>query len=338
MTFRTSLPPRRPARAHSLFGRPPAARVSLAGQGAAALESEADSVAARAGDHGLDNDIAGTTPAEGSALKEPARSRLGGVVGFDLSQVRLHADARAEEVTGLADAEALTIGKHIYFGAGALRSGTVASERLLVHELAHVAQQSRTGVSVQPKLKLGGDKDKIARVMTLLNTGLELNKVKVSDTGEVSIKQELDGPPTPGEQALVGYLTTIINDTLETSVSVSASSRTLVGSYATGDIDVADLEVVGVGGLIHELVEQYQKQKSGKPFGSETTGAHGAGIDAESAVTGAIRGSQKMISSTKNPDGTLDAVVEIPFTYPDGKVKTMVLKIEKNNVKSKTWK
>jgi len=38
------------------------------------------------------------------------------------------------------------------------------------------------------------------------------------------------------------------------------------------------------------------------------------------------------VSATQHPDGTLDAVVEAPYTHPDGKVVTTTLSIVKNNV------
>lgn len=61
--------------------------------------------------------------------------------GFDFSRVRIHADARAaRSAQGLA-AQAYTAGRHIVFGAGRYRPESRAGEDLLVHELAHVAQQ-----------------------------------------------------------------------------------------------------------------------------------------------------------------------------------------------------
>jgi len=40
---------------------------------------------------------------------------------------------------------------------------------------------------------------------------------------------------------------------IELRMTVSAGSKTVGGSYATGDFDIADLEAYGVGGLIHAL-------------------------------------------------------------------------------------
>lgn len=87
-----------------------------------------------------------------------------------------------------------------------------------------------------------------------------------------------------------------------------------------------------------KIEEQYQKQVKGLAFGPETTGANGEAIKAELEVTGAKRGAQKVISSTANSDGTINAVVEIPFTSPDGSVRTMDMTISKNNIASVTWR
>lgn len=318
---------------------PQLARVAAQQEQDNAHEVDADAVAERAArPEGLTAAMAGAGGSGGQRLDDATRRHMGRFVETDLSQVRVHNDSRAHDLTRRTQAEAITVGRHIYFSSGTLRAGAMGSDRLLAHELAHVAQQSRTGVKAQAKLKLTGDAAKITRVITLINTNFSLFKASVSGTGEVTLTQPNSGPPTPEEAALARHLTTIIDDSTETVISVSSGSTTLVGSYATGDIDIADLETVGVGALVHELIEQFHKQKSATPFGSETSGAHGRGIDAESEVTGAKRGPQKMVSSTRNADGTIDATVEIPFTFPDGTVKTMELKIEHNNVKTKTWK
>lgn len=68
------------------------------------------------------------------------------------------------------------------------------------------------------------------------------------------------------------------------------------------------------------------------PGWARITGAHHEGIEAENAVNGTVRGPQKVVSATQHPDGTLDAVVEVPYTYPDGKVVITTLTIVKNDV------
>lgn len=275
----------------------------------------------------------------GQPLDLAARAFLEPHFGHDFSQVRVHTDTRAAASARAVNALAYTVGKDVVFGAGQYAPGTRAGRRLLAHELTHVAQQSHIGPALQAKLHITGKAGDVKRVETLLNSGLQQYRVSVDKSGNVSITQNfVEKPPNAQQKALADRLKTIINDPKDVIMTVSVGSKTLVGSYATGDIDIADLEAIGVHALIHEIEEQYQKQVRHLAIGSETTGAHGEGIKAESEIKGAKRGSQKVISMTQNPDGTMNAVVEIPFTYPGGKVKTQIMTIKKNNVVSVTWK
>ena len=265
--------------------------------------------------------------------------------GHDFSRVRLHSDARSAEMADALNAEAFTVGHNIYFGRGKLMPGTSESDRLLAHELTHVVQQSHTGPALQPKLKITGKAGDVSRAIALLNGGLgSFHSVSVDASGQVSLTPNLPAirhsatGASAQQQALANRLDSIIKDSKDVLITISAGTKTIVGSYVTGDVDIDDVEKLGVHALIHEIEEQYQKQAKGMGYGTETTGAHGEGIKVESEVFGAKRGAQKVISSTKNADATLDLVVEIPYTFPDGKVKTQELTIKSNNIDSVKWK
>jgi hypothetical protein len=277
-------------------------------------------------------------PTDGTNLSIGSRALLGDRLGPSLDRVRIHDDDGSHRLAAMIGARALTHGSDVYVGSGE-SSDSKHYRGLLAHELTHVAQQEAFGAAmVQPKLKLTGKTAEVERAIALLNGGLQSYRVSVSK-GEVKITQNfVELPPNAQQQALADRLTTIINDSKDTVISISSGSATLVGSYALGDIDIADVEMVGVSGLIHEIEEQYQKQVKGAAYGSETSGAHGEGIVAESEVAGAKRGAQHVISVTPNADGTVDLVVEIPYTYPGGKVVTKVLTVKKNNVVSFTDK
>ncbi|MEP7343053.1 MAG: DUF4157 domain-containing protein [Acidobacteriota bacterium] len=67
--------------------------------------------------------------------------------GHDFSKVRVHRDAATASLAGRLNAEAFTVGAHIFFNSGAYQPRSEAGRRLLAHELAHVVQQERGLVS-----------------------------------------------------------------------------------------------------------------------------------------------------------------------------------------------
>jgi outer membrane protein OmpA-like peptidoglycan-associated protein len=69
--------------------------------------------------------------------------------GIDSGAVRVHADSHAAALANGLGANAFTIGNDIYFGAGRYTPETPQGERLLAHELAHVAQQGGEPRAVQ---------------------------------------------------------------------------------------------------------------------------------------------------------------------------------------------
>jgi hypothetical protein len=62
--------------------------------------------------------------------------------GYDLSGVRVHADAAAAESAQDVHAKAYTLGRDIVFGAGRFAPETREGRQLLAHELTHVLQQT----------------------------------------------------------------------------------------------------------------------------------------------------------------------------------------------------
>jgi hypothetical protein len=73
--------------------------------------------------------------------------------GHDFSNVRIHTDDRAAESARLVKAQAYTVGRDIVFGTGH-NPETKGGEGLLAHELAHVEQQSRSGVKILQRMPL----------------------------------------------------------------------------------------------------------------------------------------------------------------------------------------
>jgi hypothetical protein len=78
----------------------------------------------------------------GRPLDAAVRARAELALGHDFSSVRVYAGAGAARSARAEGAVAYSIGNRLVFGDGAYAPGTPAGERLLVHELAHVVQQS----------------------------------------------------------------------------------------------------------------------------------------------------------------------------------------------------
>jgi hypothetical protein len=96
-------------------------------------------------------DVPGTVAQElrrrqggGEALPDEFAGRMGEHFGMDLSAVRVHADQGAGTLARSIDAAAFTHGNDIYFAPGAYQPGSPGGQRILAHELSHVAAQ-RTG-------------------------------------------------------------------------------------------------------------------------------------------------------------------------------------------------
>jgi hypothetical protein len=83
----------------------------------------------------------------GAPLPEGLRQRLEGALGRDLSHVRVHVGGAADRAARGVNALAFTVGRDLYFRADAWAPGTEEGDRVLLHELTHVAQDDDGRVS-----------------------------------------------------------------------------------------------------------------------------------------------------------------------------------------------
>ena len=91
---------------------------------------------------------------EGEALDHGVRRIMEQRLGFDLGEVRVHRDGEGAPATTALNARAFTVGRDITFAPGEFRPDTASGQRLLAHELTHVAQQTHVGTPfVQRQLK-----------------------------------------------------------------------------------------------------------------------------------------------------------------------------------------
>ena len=95
---------------------------------------------------GQSEDPAAEDPeSEGQRLAPATRDRLRHLVGPDVELARIHVDKRADDVARERSADAVTVGKDIYFRSGKFAPQSPAGLGLIAHELTHVAEHERPG-------------------------------------------------------------------------------------------------------------------------------------------------------------------------------------------------
>lgn len=78
----------------------------------------------------------------GHAMPESLKNMMENGFGEDFSQVRLHTDTNAADMSRSIQAKAFTHGNDIYFNQGQYSLSTTEGQRLIAHELTHVVQHS----------------------------------------------------------------------------------------------------------------------------------------------------------------------------------------------------
>jgi hypothetical protein len=100
---------------------------------------------------GLSSIVREVINSPGSRLDPRARLLMESTFGRSFSQVRIHTDTKSAQSAESINALAYTVGRDVVFGAGQYSPETASGQRLLAHELAHVAQQSARGKAVVQK-------------------------------------------------------------------------------------------------------------------------------------------------------------------------------------------
>lgn len=110
----------------------------------------------------LDDDTAGRINQQrggGQALDANVQRQMGGAMGQDFSNVRVHTSSDAHELNEKVGAVAFTTGSDIFFREGAYNPGSSGGQELLAHELTHVVQQSSGAVPGGDKMSVNAPND-----------------------------------------------------------------------------------------------------------------------------------------------------------------------------------
>lgn len=148
---------------------------------------------------------------QGGSLDDGIAAKAGQTMGQDFSGVRVHTDSHADQLSQQLQAKAFTTGSDIFFRQGEYNPGSAAGQRLISHELTHVAQQG--GVApVQAKMTVNdpndqyeAEADRIAdAVMSQPQTAVQQPGV-VQRQGDVPEEEEemLQRQEIPEEEELV---------------------------------------------------------------------------------------------------------------------------------------
>ena len=79
---------------------------------------------------------------QGRPLPGSVNNEMGNKIGLDFSNVKIHTNSQAVQMSQEIGAQAFTNGDHIYFNKGKYDPGSARGKHLLAHELTHVIQQS----------------------------------------------------------------------------------------------------------------------------------------------------------------------------------------------------
>jgi len=83
------------------------------------------------------------TQGGGQPLEEGMQQHVGESLGHDLSNVRVHTDAEADQINRQVDAKAFTAGQDVFFREGEYSPHSSGGQELIAHELTHVVQQKQ---------------------------------------------------------------------------------------------------------------------------------------------------------------------------------------------------
>ena len=90
----------------------------------------------------IQNGISRLRQSGGAALPDSTRAFMEPRFGHDFTNVKIHTDSQAAELSQSVNARAFTVGGDIFFNHGEYQPGNRRGQELLAHELTHAIQQS----------------------------------------------------------------------------------------------------------------------------------------------------------------------------------------------------
>ncbi len=94
---------------------------------------------------------------QGNPLDSKTQSEMGSGFGHDFSDVRVHTDSNAVQMSRDIGAQAFTHGNDIFFNEGKFNPGSSEGKHLLAHELTHTVQQGGGVQNKKMQMATGGN-------------------------------------------------------------------------------------------------------------------------------------------------------------------------------------
>jgi len=191
----------------------------------------------------------------GSAMDKNTKQEMESGFGADFSDVNIHTDSKAVQMSEQLGAQAFTHGSDVYFNKGKYNPESKEGKHLLAHELTHTIQQtgSKAQNNVQKKdmLQLSTMPWNISRWTTQVR---ESNNFTVSNGGTVTVTSNLawDGPPRCRDIASTIevniYRKRFLIDSKEHSASISLSGGSTSVSNLTDGTYYVEIVLSGYNG------------------------------------------------------------------------------------------
>ncbi|WP_223682460.1 eCIS core domain-containing protein [Flavobacterium hibisci] len=203
---------------------------------------------------GIESDL-NSSKGSGKAMEKNTKQGMESGFGADFSNVNIHTDNKAIQMSEKLGAQAFTHGNDVYFNKGKYNPDSKEGKHLLAHELTHTIQQTgskaRNNVQKKDMLQLSTLPWNISRWTTQVR---ESSNFTVSNGGTVTVTSNLawDGPPRcrdiASTIAVNIYRKRLLMDSKEHSASISLSGGSTSVSNLTGGTYYVEIVLSGYNG------------------------------------------------------------------------------------------
>jgi hypothetical protein len=122
----------------------------------------------------------------GQSLAPELQAQMGQAMGANFSGVRVHTDARADQLNRSLNSRAFTTKQDLFFKQGEYQPGSQGGQELIAHELTHVVQQSGGSLKLKGQNKSEVQKKEVQESTEHIE-GVE--KIRSVNTNEQSVQR-----------------------------------------------------------------------------------------------------------------------------------------------------